>query len=322
MYDRNSNISSVEDHVYLDNGLDVLYTLDNLNRLVKAEEGTLDSSGSITTATRRQAWQDTAPSNMLDQLGNWEHVRLDLNADNDYIDANESNDDRTHNLANELIGRDTDDNGFDNFTLAYDKIGNLVADGTDRFYIYDAFGRLRKVEAYSEPTNILVAEFRYNGLGQRIGNWHDNNLDGKVDHKDLWYSFAYDAPAPGGWRHVATFRGSDTLPKEQFIYHNAGEGGFGGSSELDAVILRDKDASTGWTSVTDGLDERRYYCQTGRNDVVALVSDTGAIVERSRYLSNGLPFGSPKGDTNFDGTVNSTDTTNASNWDATEDVRA
>ena len=44
----------------------------------------------------------------------------------DYVDTGEYNDDRTHNDANELTARDTDDNGTDDFTLTYDKVGNLV----------------------------------------------------------------------------------------------------------------------------------------------------------------------------------------------------
>ena len=68
-YDRNSNIVSAEDGVHA--GFDVLYTNDDLNRLVRAEEGTL-SGGSITSRTRDQQWS-------LSQVGNWDLDKVDLN---------------------------------------------------------------------------------------------------------------------------------------------------------------------------------------------------------------------------------------------------
>ncbi|MCL4742522.1 MAG: hypothetical protein KJZ54_10010 [Phycisphaerales bacterium] len=53
----------------------------------------------------------------------------------------------------------------------------------------------------------------------------------------------------GGW----TF---DADPKERLVYHNAGLAGGGGSSYIDAVILRDRDANTAWEDEADGtLDE-------------------------------------------------------------------
>ncbi len=73
--------------------------------------------------------------------------------------------------------------------------------------------------------------------------------------------------AEGGW----TF---DADPKERFVYHNAGLAGGGGSSYIDAVVLRDRDANTAWEDEADGtLEERVYYCQNlvegGCVDVVA-----------------------------------------------------
>jgi hypothetical protein len=64
-----------------------------------------------------------------------------LTGDGDWSDSGEYNDDRTHNAVNELTGRDTDDNGTDNFTLTYDELGNLTDDGENYTYKWDAFGR-------------------------------------------------------------------------------------------------------------------------------------------------------------------------------------
>ncbi len=309
-YDRNSNIELVEDNVH--GGFDVDYVMDSLDRLRKAEEGTWNGS-SITSRSRQQLWQDPSGNLALDQVGNWDHVRLDLNGDNDFADAGgEYDDDRTHNAVNELTARDTDDNGTDNFTLTYDKVGNLADDGEHYTYVYDPFGRLRKVKT-RDATPRLVAEYTYSGLGYRIG-WHydvdaDNMVEDTAD--DPWYFFAYDER----WRIVATYRSSDTSPKEQFVSHNAGNDGLGGSSYIDAVILRDKDANTAWTAASDGtLEERRYYCQNWRADVVAIVTSSGQQVEQDRYSSYGIPFGLYAGDVNSDGAVNATDTTQIQAW--------
>jgi len=90
-------------------GFDVDYTNDHLNRLTKAEEGTWGGS-SITTRSRQQIWT-------LDQVGNWDVGQLDLNGDGDFIDASEYDDHRTHDKANELTARDTDNNGTNDYTL-------------------------------------------------------------------------------------------------------------------------------------------------------------------------------------------------------------
>ena len=126
------------------------------------------------------------------------------------------------------------------------------------------------------------------------------------------------------WRIVAVFRESDTSAKEAFVYHNAGASGHGGSSYIDDVILRDRDHNSGWTSAADGtLEQRRYYCQNWRHDVVALIKSDGKIAERDRYLSYGTPFGSPLADATFDGTVSASDTTQVNNdWGANYHVRS
>ena len=140
--------------------VDVLYTNDSLNRLVRAEEGSL-SGGSISSRTRDQQWT-------LDQVGNWEEDKLDLNGDGDWSDTDEWDDCRTHNDVNELTGRDLDctpGTSGDNYTLAYDEAGNLTDDATDYKYEWDAFYRLRKVRNQSDA---LVAEYKYNGRNCRV----------------------------------------------------------------------------------------------------------------------------------------------------------
>ncbi|MCC6970021.1 MAG: hypothetical protein IT434_07330 [Phycisphaerales bacterium] len=177
----------------------------------------------------------------------------------------------------------------------------MTDDGKDYKFVYDALGRLKTVKNQS---NTVVAEYTYNGLNMRIGWHYDADADADVDANDPWYSFAHD----DRWRIVATFRGSDTSPKELFAYHNAGANGRGGSSYIDSVILRNKDANTAWTSASDAtLEERLYYVQNWRADVSAVLSDAGLVKEWIKYTSYGIPVRIDPGDYNRDGFVNAAD---------------
>jgi hypothetical protein len=161
----------------------------------------------------------------------------------------------------------------------------------------------------------LVAEYRYNGLGFRITEHVDTDTDGDVDGNDAEYHFVYD----DSWRIVATYVDDDDAAdaKELFVHHAAGDGGYGGSSYIDAVIMRDVDLSTDWDAEADALDTRHYYCQNWRADVSVIIDDSAVIVERVMYSPYGVPFGIPLGDlattgTNqepADGTVDAADLT-------------
>ena len=284
--DRNSNITLAEDNVHP--GFDVSYSMDDLDRLIDAQEGTWNGS-SITSETRQQEWT-------LDHTGNWDLAKLDLNGDGDWGDADEYQDDRTHNAVNELTARDTDDDDTDDYTLTYDAVGNLTDDGENYKYRYDAYGRLRKVMERVGET--LVAEYRYNGLGFQMGRLEDTDDDGDADSNDLWFYTAYDE----GWRVLARFREDDSDPKEEFVNQLAGRDGSGRSSYINGVVARDKDEDTAWTSESDGvLEQRFYYCHNWRGDVVVISDDSGALVEWVKYSAYGVPFGLPGADTDSDG---------------------
>jgi len=298
-YDRNSNITWSEDEVY--SGRDVKYTMDGLNRLIDAEEGTR-SSGSITSRTRREEWS-------LQQVGNWDLFKLDLNGDGDQGDAGELADKGTFKTSggtgfNELRFRDTNNDSSNDVTRVYDKNGNLTDDGVAYAFEYDAFNRLRKIK--NRSNSALVEEYTYNGLGHRVGWHYDVDADGTVDGDDPWYFFAYDE----SWRMLATFRADDTEPKEFFINHQAGLGGTGLALGLDATILRDKDANSGWAAAYDVREERIYYCQdlrNGRADVLCLLYDDGSRAESVRYSPYGVPFGIHYADLDGDGTKTAAD---------------
>jgi hypothetical protein len=294
-YDENSNITRIEDNVH--DGFDVVYSMDELDRLTRAEEGEYSSgSGTITTTSRDQEW-------VLDQVGNWDEDKLDLDGDGFYTGTDEHHDDRTHNKVNELTGRDTDNDGTDDYTLVYDAAGNLTDDGEEYKYEYDAFYRLRYVK---DQSNNVVAEHRYNGLGHRIGEHVDTDDDGDVDGSDGWRYFAYDER----WRIVAHFLGSDTAPTEEFVHHDAGLDGRGGSSYIDLVALRERD-----TDDNGSLEERMYYCQNWRADVSAVIDGNGEMYEWVKYSAYGVPFGLPGADTDSDGDCDATDITQINTWD-------
>ncbi len=297
-YDRDSNITSVDDAVLP--GFDAAYSMDGRNRLSRAEEGTL-STGSITGRTRDQQWT-------LSQPGNWARNKLDLDGDSTFTGGGELDDTGTFNTVNELTARDIDTSGGNDYTLTYDAVGNLTNDGEDFKYVYDAFGRLVTVKTLA---NAVVAEYTYNGLNNRK-SWHyDTDVDGDVDGSDKTYRFAYDTR----WRMVATFRDSDTDPKERFVWHNAGMNGRGGSSYIDSAVLRDRDMTNGWTGSADGtLEERHYYCQNWRADVSVTLkyeNSVWRVAEWIKYSAYGVPFAVTPADYDGSGFVDIVDT---SDW--------
>jgi YD repeat-containing protein len=295
-YDYSSNITSIKDNVRKKSGgdrnFDAKYTIDGLNRLTQAEEG--QYAAGVITGGKRSRQEDWT----LTQVGDWSNHKIDLNGDNDWIDGGgEVQEDDTFNDVNELTQRQLDTaagGGYETTysSIAYDAVGNLTDDKQNYKYVWDVFGRLRQVKNQSSN---LVEEFTYNGLNYRIGWHYDVDADGTVENTsdDPWYYFACD----DRWRNIATFRASDTSPKEQIYYHNAGLGGFGGSSYIDDVAWRDRDANTNWRTVAgDGvLEERRYLCHDWRHDVCAVVTDAGKLVETVKYSSYGVAFGIPAG---------------------------
>lgn len=174
--------------------------------------------------------------------------------------------------------------------------------------MYDGFGRLKKVQTDISGSPWDHAVYRYNGLGYRIQWQYDETIDFTLTSSERFY-FLYD----DRWRIVATFRDTDSSAKESFVYHTAGVAGRGGSSYIDSVILRDKDANTGWTSAADGtLEDRVFYAQNWRADVVAITKSDGQPTEFIRYTSYGTAQAFAAADVNRDGTVNSAD---SDDWD-------
>jgi hypothetical protein len=269
------------------------------NRLIDTDMG-VASGGSITTLKYEERWT-------LDQLGNWTEHYLDLNGDGTITTANgDLNEDNPStgalahfNEVNEQLERDIDDDGTTDYTLVYNTLGQMTDDGEHYEYLYDGFGRLRKIT--NRVTDALVAEYRYNGLGHRIGVHEDFDVDGDVDANDPWHYYVYDEQ----WRSVSVYEDSESDPRETFVYHSAGQGGSGSSSYIDDVVRRKRD-----TDDNGSLDEMVFYCQNWRHDVVALIdaSDNDPL-EHLRSSPYGVPIGIPSGDIDQDGAVDTDDET-------------
>ena len=95
-YDPASNILGVTDSVHKNSAgnrnFDALYTIDALNRLTRADEGTLSWSGgtgTISNRSRDERWLDASGNLALSQTGNWLRRRLDLNGDGNFTGTNE-----------------------------------------------------------------------------------------------------------------------------------------------------------------------------------------------------------------------------------------
>jgi len=206
-YDESSNILLAEDNIQKDPGaggngvgtihaFDAKYTIDGLNRVTQAEEGDWTGS-SIATKYRDEQWT-------LTQTGNWDRNKVNFNGDADFTDAGELDDTRAHAPVNEILTRNTNSTGGVEFTLTYNLRGDLEDEGgTGGYkYVWDAFGRLVTVNRQNKT---LLAEYRYNGLNQRI-TWHyDATGNGTTDGSDPTYHFAWGGDEK--WRMVGTWRG-------------------------------------------------------------------------------------------------------------------
>ncbi|GAB4547573.1 MAG: hypothetical protein Tsb0013_07390 [Phycisphaerales bacterium] len=295
-YDKNSNILTIDHTV---RGLDREFAIDGLDRVVNEERGTL-SGGAITSALGFEG-------KTYDLLGNWEASTLDLDGDKDFADAGEFSRTATFNRGNEQLTRSDLGSNF-----AYDDAGQMVDDGENYEYVYDAWGRLVEVEDQSSDT---VAFYRYNGLGQRIGWQIDTDADGTVEttgSDDPWTYALYNERWQLLGEHIAddgtSGAGAADDPDRLFVNHLAD------SSYIDSMILVDDDTDS------DGvLEERTYYVQNWRHDVVALAESDGDVFEQTEYSKYGEGADLLRADLDQDGDVDASDQTAFSAQNPTAD---
>jgi len=117
---------------------------------------------------------------------------------------------------------------------------------------------------------------------------------------------------------------SGGVPRGFYVHHAAGLDGRGTGSYIDQLICRERKAlqTAGATSINEPAgespgvppNERIYYCQNRRADVVAMVTSSGRQVEQARYSAYGVPFGLPAGDADSDGDVDSADLAQIQSW--------
>ncbi|MBX3385530.1 MAG: hypothetical protein KF768_03065 [Phycisphaeraceae bacterium] len=242
--------------------------------------------------------------------------RFDGNANSNYTNGGgEFDDDREFNAANELLGRNWDGTmGFER-TPVYDDVGNLTHDDTNNSgdglrYRYDVMGRLLKIET-NESSPTILAQFEYDANHQRISWTHPERNGGSPGLQATRHEAIYDHR----WRMIEVRRdetlgglntGDDESEQgrfERFYYHNAGVAGSGGSVYIDSVIARDRSIAIKPTV----LNERTYYAQNWRGDVVQLIRPGGARAEANRYSAYGRPYNILEADVNADGVVDLAD---------------
>jgi len=250
-YDRNSNITRTIDNVHTDGSsnhfFDVSYTIDDRNRLTNAQEGHWNGS-SISTEEREQTWT-------LTTTGNWSNVQVDLNGDGTLTGTNERDEDRTHNLANEITQRDPDGNpGTSNVAPAYDGAGNLVDDDEDYEYVYDAWGRLRKLKNTVTGGSPLVAEYNYDGHGQRIG-WPPGTSE-QLPRACEWHWIRQLFVA--GSRRISVQYAIDSAPRPVESGRALGDG-----PNCSEVPLANPRRTAGSTDVTNTLSRRMMPSTNG-----------------------------------------------------------
>ena len=266
-YDYNSNRTSKD--LSLTTGKDEKYTYDGLDRLTSYDRGTL-SGGDITSKVRNEAWG-------LSAVGAWNAFQIDHDGDGTYTDADDLDQDRTHNGVNEISGITEQTNPQQSpwADPAYDARGNMTtvpkpSDLTSTYACkYDAWNRLAEVKS----GEIVVARYEYDGLNRRVKAHIDAQSPAEPNGVDHYRHFYYNA----SWQILETRKstsentGPETLqPEYQYVWS---------VRYMDAPVLRDKNTDS------DDLcdDERLYYANDANMNVTALVGDDGTVLERYVY---------------------------------------
>jgi hypothetical protein len=195
-YDRNSNRTSKD--LSLTTGKDEKYAYDNLNRLTAYDRGTL-SDGNITNKVRNEAWG-------LSPTGNWSDYQIDADGDGNYTDATDLDQDRTHNLGNEITGitEQADPQQSQWADPAWDARGNMVtvpkpSDLTSAYAAtYDAWNRLAFVWVDSDSDGTpdagetVIARYEYDALNRRTKEFINTDTDDDFDSfRHFYYTFGW-----------------------------------------------------------------------------------------------------------------------------------
>ncbi len=283
-YDRGSNRMSrlIGPNMSPATGKDHVYAYDELNRLQEFHYGTATGSPpAITSGANRllgKLWG-------LSASGNWDDFDIDTDGDDDYTQAVDIQQARTHNDANEITA--ISESGGDPVWLdpVQDLAGNMTfapmpgdeaTAANGRWCVYDAWNRL--VEVYADTdgdgefdtdgTDVLIVEYRYDASHRRITKliFHDNGEDPDTwDRTDYYYSAAWQVLSEYYEADVADADKDDVVTDLKYEY-------IWGIRYIDAPIVR------------YAASEYLYYTQDANFNVTALIDATdGAVVERYEY---------------------------------------
>ena len=271
--------------------LDELYAYDDMDRLADFKRGKLDGTKTEipyqnpADRLRREEWT-------LTDTGNWQEYKIDHNGDGDYSDDDDVDQNRTHNLVNEIYNATAGDAITEEYgpqsswaDPGHSARGNMTtvpkpADMENTYScMYDAWNRLVEVK---DGANV-VAQYRYDGLGRRIRKYVPDNGDWTVT--EYYYSVSWqvlEIRRDDGKTRSGNPLSEPTLAttlREQYIWS---------PRYIDAPILRDRetddDPETGALGKTDsGLDERLYYLTDAQMSITTLVNTGGDVVERYVY---------------------------------------
>jgi len=164
-------------------------------------------------------------------------------------DAAQSQTANTYAVNNLTNRYDATADGSNNIEIAYDAAGNTTVDQNGYQYIYDYENRIRYIKKNSGSTN--VAFIRYDALGRRI-----HKTDYAAGKSNLYY---YNDK----WQVLQEY--NIQTPGNRYVYGNY----------IDEVLIMD-----------DGTD-KYYYAHNHLFSPVALLDDTGAVVERYEYNAYG-----------------------------------
>ncbi len=157
---------------------------------------------------------------------------------------------RTHNSRNQATA-------VGGSTLTFDYNGNTTKDENGVSYAYDAWNRNVKE---SLPGVATLNRHGYDALGRRITSGLSS---GTIP--DLYYS--------NNWQVLEERSGSTV--KDQYVWSIA---------YVDAMVLRDSNATSGDLGKTgSGLGQRLYVQQDANYNVTALLNTSGTVVERFLY---------------------------------------
>jgi RHS repeat-associated protein len=264
------------------------FEYDGLDRLDRSWRGrrTAGVVGNFTDAdfTHDSTTEDWA----LDMLGNWAEYDSDANEPLTF----NTQEDRTHNNANELTLRDFA-TGTD-LAVTYDKAGNIATQQTAassyRVFEHDAWGRLVRVHIDANgtaPYDAQTAEYEYNGLNWQIEKRAKVNYNmvgtSPDQQRTMYYNPSWQLIEEAVTDDYGTVDAADRYV--QYLW---------GSRGLNDIVLRreSRDLTNDTPDVTYELE--RYYCTDPQFTPVAIVKpQTGETRQPVSFLSY-TPYGKVK----------------------------